>query len=111
MPFLFAGNERDGFSDERRFRSKPSSGIGPSAAAPYAQGLSASRAVKFLAFADQDWDTGVGGSPTTANYCLRDAIESGYSDFLVHFGDIAYAEATGTDSANQCSHSETSISP
>ena len=49
------------------------------------------------AFAFQDWDTGPGGSPTTAAYCLRDAIESGFSDFVLHFGDIAYAEATGTD--------------
>ena len=45
--------------------------------------------VKFLAYADQDWDTGPGGSPTTASYCLRDAIESGYSDFLLHFGDLS----------------------
>jgi hypothetical protein len=92
------GSERDGFCDERRFRSKPSSngggGGGNSAVAttdaPSSQGLIAgSRPVKFLAFADQDWDTGVGGSPTTANYCLRDAMESGFSDFLLHFGDIA----------------------
>ena len=87
------GNARDGFSDERRFRSKPSSRA--PAAAPHAHGLGVARPVKFLAFADQDWDDGVGASPTTANYCLRDAIESGFEDFLLHFGDLAYAESTG----------------
>ena len=29
--------------------------------------------------------------------CLRDALERGYADFVLHYGDLAYAMGTGTD--------------
>jgi hypothetical protein len=93
--FFAYGNEVDGFSVERSFHTRPALVTTTPSTTPAEK--TDPPVVRFLAYGDQDWDTGPGASPTTASNCLRDALEAGYSDFLLHFGDIAYAEGTGTD--------------
>jgi hypothetical protein len=80
--YYFSFGGADGVSEQRQFRSRPDSAT---------SGTPPRKEVRFLAFGDQDWDTGPGGSPTTADNCLRDALESGYRDFVLHIGDIACA--------------------
>jgi hypothetical protein len=80
------GNERDGWSRERAFSSKPRR----SAA------VTTDVAVRFLAYGDQDWDDPAPGSPSTAAYALRDVLD-GWNSFILHFGDISYGEGDVSD--------------
>ena len=77
------GSATEGMSPERHFRSKQPAG-GP-------------RETRFCAWGDQDWDDPPPASATTAANCLSDALERGYGDFVLHYGDLAYAMGTGTD--------------
>ena len=78
------GSPVGGMSVERSFNSKLPVGA-------------QSRDTKFVAFGDQDWDDPPPASATTMSNCLKDALELGYSDFVLHFGDLSYAMGTGTD--------------
>jgi hypothetical protein len=55
------------------------------------------RETRFIAYGDQDWDDPPPASATTMSNALRDALERGYRDFVLHFGDLSYAMGTGTD--------------
>jgi hypothetical protein len=87
----------DGFSVERSFHTRPPldyDGVMGRSNKNGQDAANSKKVVRFLGFGDQDWDEGPGASPTTASNCLRDALEAGYDDFLLHYGDISYAEGT-----------------
>ena len=81
-----AGNDVDGFSDERSFRSRPALDGGAAAD---------EQEVRFIGYGDQDWDEP--GSVQTAALALRDVVSGGYDHFLLHFGDLSYGEGDVSD--------------
>lgn len=68
------GNDEDGWSQTRSFRSKPRTGATQMTA-------------KFIAYGDM----GVDGAPaaqSTAARVFQDVMGNGYDSFLLHFGDV-----------------------
>ncbi|GAB9466860.1 Calcineurin-like phosphoesterase [Globisporangium polare] len=75
------GNDQDGWSHTRSFRSKPKTG--------------AQETANFIAYADM----GVDGAPAAQSTAARvfvDVAGGGYDSFLLHFGDISYARGEGS---------------
>uniref|UniRef100_K3WAJ5 Purple acid phosphatase n=1 Tax=Globisporangium ultimum (strain ATCC 200006 / CBS 805.95 / DAOM BR144) TaxID=431595 RepID=K3WAJ5_GLOUD len=78
--FYQYGNDEDGWSKVRSFRSKP---------------LATTKTTNFVAYADM----GVDGSPAAQSTAVRayaDVVGDGYDSFLLHFGDISYARGEGS---------------
>jgi hypothetical protein len=89
------GSERDGWSKERAFKSKPrrrtSRSFSRGATAAATGGGDDDVTVRFLAYGDQDWDEEAPGSVSTAAGALRDVMD-GWNSFVLHFGDMSYGE-------------------
>jgi hypothetical protein len=78
--FYQYGNDVDGWSEERSFRSRADA---------------TAQEVKFIGYGDQDWDEP--GSVQTSALVLRDALAHGFDHFLLHFGDLSYGEGDVSD--------------
>ena len=75
------GNDIDGWSEEKSFLSRPHVN-------------KEIQQVKFIGYADQDWDEP--GSVQTSALVLRDILD-GWDSFVLHFGDLGYAEGDVSD--------------
>lgn len=73
--FYQFGNDQDGWSAVASFQSRPKPSV---------------KQAKFIAYADMGVDGG-SSATSTAMRTYQDVLSGGYTDFLLHFGDISYA--------------------
>ncbi|CAI5729725.1 unnamed protein product [Peronospora farinosa] len=79
--FYQYGHEEHGLSKVHRFKSRP---------------LSSYKYASFIAYGDMGaFAAPYGGSESTAARVFKDVIEGEYDSFLLHFGDISYAQSQG----------------